>query len=343
MEKFLKKLSLLLCGVILVSSLAGCQTTTETQSDPPVNTTVIASNIGPTDNNDSETTPSFEANVFDIGSVPEYTGVPYVEVNNNISYFTADELNKARDCIDNGTTYFDDDNEHYSELDSLGRCGVATALLSRSTMPPENEKRGAIGMVKPAGWHTITYPDVISDRYLYNRCHLIGWQLGNENANEKNLTTGTRYLNVDGMLPFENQVADYIKTTDHHVLYRVTPIFVDDELVCRGILMEAQSLEDNGCVFCVYCYDVQPSIQIDYLTGDSLQVNVIDDPVIVPTDSDDGTEKKSYVLNTNSMKVHTPDCSAVGSMSDANREDYKGTLEEIIDMGYAICKMCNPT
>lgn len=187
--------------------------------------------------------------------IPEYSGNPYVELNGNVPYFTDEELS---------TTAF----ELYSELDSLGRCGACYANVCKEIMP--TEERGSIGMVKPTGWHTVKY-DCITDRYLYNRCHLIGYQLAGENANEKNLITGTRYLNVDGMLPFENEVADYVDETDNHVLYRVTPVFSDDNLVASGVIIEAKSVEDKGAgvQFNVYCYNVQPGISIDYIDGQS--------------------------------------------------------------------------
>lgn len=187
--------------------------------------------------------------------IPEYSGNPYVELNGNVPYFTDEELS---------TTAF----ELYSELDSLGRCGACYANICKEIMP--TEERGSIGMVKPTGWHTVKY-DCITDRYLYNRCHLIGYQLAGENANEKNLITGTRYLNVDGMLPFENEVADYVDETDNHVLYRVTPVFSDDNLVASGVIVEAKSVEDKGAgvQFNVYCYNVQPGISIDYIDGQS--------------------------------------------------------------------------
>lgn len=188
-------------------------------------------------------------------TIPEYSGNPYVELNGNLPYFTDEELS---------TTAF----ELYSELDSLGRCGAGYANICKEIMP--TEERGSIGMVKPTGWHTVKY-DCITDRYLYNRCHLIGYQLAGENANEKNLITGTRYLNVDGMLPFENEVADYVNDTDNHVLYRVTPVFSGDNLVASGVIIEAKSVEDNGAgvQFNVYCYNVQPGISIDYIDGQS--------------------------------------------------------------------------
>ncbi len=187
---------------------------------------------------------------------PVYNGQPYIEVNDNIPFFTSEEM----------TT---DSFELYSELDDYGRCGVAYANLSKDTMP--TDARGEIGMVKPSGWHTVKYPEVIEDLYLYNRCHLIAWCLSGENANEQNLITGTRYMNVEGMLPFEEEVARYLDSTDNHVLYRVTPIFEGTNLVTNGVLMEAFSVEDRGegICFCVYCYNVQPGIKIDYNTGES--------------------------------------------------------------------------
>ncbi len=197
---------------------------------------------------------------FDTADIPDYSGVPYVEVNNNIPFFSEE---------DKGSTA---EFEMYSSLDSLGRCGVAYANVCKDIMP--TEKRGEIGHIKPSGWHTKNYHELIEGNYLYNRCHLIGYQLAGENDNPKNLITGTRYLNVKGMLPFENEVDDYVDTTNNHVLYRVTPIFEGDDLVAKGVLMEAYSVEDHGTGirFCVYCYNVQPGIEIDYKTGDSRPV-----------------------------------------------------------------------
>lgn len=192
---------------------------------------------------------------FSISSVPEYGGKPYVGVNNNVPFFAYSDL-----CA---VSY-----EYYSPLDSLGRCGAAYASIGTDLMP--TEERGSIGQIKPTGWHTVKY-SVVDGQYLYNRCHLIGFQLTGENANAKNLITGTRYLNIDGMLPFENMVADYIKETKNHVLYRVTPIFDGYALVASGVLMEAFSVEDNGEGICfnVFCYNVQPGVAIDYRTGES--------------------------------------------------------------------------
>ena len=192
-----------------------------------------------------------------LDAIPAYEGYAFVEINNNQPFFT--DADKQR------TDAFED----YSELDSLGRCGVAYANICKELQP--TEPRGKIGMVKPSGWHTVKYNDIIDGNYLYNRCHLIGFQLAGENANPKNLITGTRYLNVVGMLPFENAVDDYVDTTGNHVLYRVTPMFSGDELVARGVLMEAYSVEDLGAgiQFCYYVYNIQPGIGIDYQTGDS--------------------------------------------------------------------------
>lgn len=189
-------------------------------------------------------------------NIPEYSGEPYIEINEGIPEFYEEQLSVPA-------------FEYYSPLDWLGRCGVATANVSIELMP--TEERGNIGQIKPSGWHTVKYPDLIADRYLYNRCHLIAYSICGENDNECNLITGTRYMNVTGMLPFENEVSGYVKRTGNHVLYRVTPCFYENELVARGVHMEAFSVEDNGAGVCynVYVYNVQPGITIDYSTGDS--------------------------------------------------------------------------
>lgn len=198
--------------------------------------------------------------VISLDDIPPYDGEAYIEVNGNIPFFTEEEL-------------LIESYEAYSGLDILGRCGEAVGCLSQELMP--TEERGEIGMVKPSGWQSVKYPEEIEDVYLYNRCHLIAWCLSGENANEENLITGTRYMNVEGMLPFENLVANYIDRTNHHVMYRVTPIFRGTNLVADGVLMEAYSVEDEGkgICFCVYCYNVQPGIEIDYQTGKSRAKN----------------------------------------------------------------------
>lgn len=255
-----------------------------------------------------------------LDSIPEYSGDPYVVVNNNVPFFSEEDLEAE---------VF----ESYGDLDSLGRCTVAYSMVGTETMP--TEERGNIGQVKPTGWHAVKY-DNVDGKYLYNRCHLIGYQLTAENANVNNLITGTRYLNVQGMLPFENLTADYIKETGNHVLYRVTPVFEGDNLVASGVLMEGESVEDDGeaIQFCVYVYNVQPGIIIDYATGDSRL--------------DDGTggsfqsARKTYVLNTNSKTFHKPDCGSVGKIKDSNKQTFVGTREEAIKNGYSPCKSCNP-
>ena len=255
-----------------------------------------------------------------LDSIPEYSGDPYVVVNTNVPFFSKEDL-KAEVF------------ESYGDLDSLGRCTVAYSMVGTETMP--TEERGSIGQVKPTGWHAVKY-DNVDGKYLYNRCHLIGYQLTAENANVNNLITGTRYLNVQGMLPFENLTADYIKETGNHVLYRVTPVFEGDNLVASGVLMEGESAEDDGeaIQFCVYVYNVQPGIIIDYATGDSR----LDDG----TGGSSQSARKTYVLNTNSKTFHKPDCGSVGKIKDSNKQTFVGTREEAIKNGYSPCKSCNP-
>ena len=217
-----------------------------------------------------------------------------------------------------------------AELDSIPCYSGDPYVVVYDTMP--TEKRGNIGSVKPTGWQVAKY-DSVDGKYLYNRCHLIGFQLTAENANERNLITGTRYMNVDGMLPFENLVADYVKETDHHVLYRVTPIFSGDNLVADGVQMEAWSVEDagEGVCFNVFVYNVQPGIEIDYATGESW-LSGESGPSVQGT----------YILNTNSKKFHLPDCSGAASISEANRKDYTGSRSDLISQGYDPCGQCKP-
>ena len=280
-------------------------------------------------------------NSFDLSTVPAYSGSPYAEVNGNRPFFSAEDFTTQ--------SY-----ENYGDLDSLGRCTTATACIGRELMP--TEKRGDIGFVKPTGWHTVKYAG-IDGNYLYNRCHLIGYQLTGENANEKNLVTGTRYMNVEGMEPFESMTADYIKETGNHVLYRVTPVFEGDNLVASGVLMEAESVEDSGAgiLFCVYCYNVQPGVTIDYATGDSTgpeftgsgacTANAGNAQVTQPeaTQAADNSQMATaaYIGNSNSMKFHKPDCPGVAKMSDSNKVEFS-TRDEAVADGYQPCKQCNP-
>lgn len=278
-------------------------------------------NISGTQNNTSNIT----AENITINTIPEYSDNPYVEINNNEPDFSEDDI----------TT---ESYEYYSELDSLGRCGVTESCIGTDIMP--TEERGAIGMIKPSGWHTVKY-DNVDGKYLYNRCHLIGFQLAGENANEKNLITGTRYLNVDGMLPFENLVADYVKETDNHVMYRVTPIYKGSNLVASGVQMEAESVEDNGdgVRFNVYCYNVQPGIEIDYATGESWESG----DVVEDSKSDaDNESTETYVVNKNTGKFHRPDCSGVADIKAQNKKEYSGSRDDLIEQGYEPCGRCKP-
>lgn len=256
-----------------------------------------------------------------------YDGKPYVVINDNNPDFTEADMTTAS-------------FESYGELDGLGRCTTAFANIGKDLMPAE--KRGSIGEVKPTGWQTAKY-DNVDGKYLYNRCHLIGYQLTGENANAKNLITGTRYLNVDGMLPFENMVADYIKETGNHVLYRVTPVFSGDNLVASGVHMEAESVEDNGdgILFNVYCFNAQPGIAIDYATGDSHQDDSIVADASKSTTAADANVQ-TYILNTNTKKFHKESCNSAKSMDASNKKIYTGSRQELIDMGYEACGVCKP-
>lgn len=258
---------------------------------------------------------------YESTDIPAYAGNSFVILDDNKPAFSKQDRERT------------DAFETYSNLDKLGRCGVAYANICKELMP--TEERGAIGMVKPTGWHTVKY-DNVEGKYLYNRCHLIGYQLAGENANEKNLITGTRYLNVTGMLKFEDQVADYVKETDHHVLYRVTPVFDGDNLVATGVEMEAYSVEDKGkgVSFHVFVYNVHPGIDIDYATGESW---------LADSKTTENTEKETkYVLNTNTHKFHTENCESGRDIADNNKEVYTGRREDLINIGYEPCKRCKP-
>lgn len=261
------------------------------------------------------------ADSADLAAIPEYTGSAYTVLNDNIPDFPEED-------------FTEESFETYSNMDSLGRCGVAYANIGEDLMP--TTKRGSIGQVKPSGWHTVKY-DSVDGKYLYNRCHLIGYQLTAENANEKNLITGTRYLNTEGMLPFENMVADYIKETGNHVLYRVTPLFDGNNLVATGVQMEAESVEDkgDGILYNVFCYNIQPGITIDYKSGDSSE----NEDMPVQTEAASVSE---FVLNTSSKKFHKPSCSSISKIKQENKEVYKGSRDALISQGYDPCKKCNP-
>ena len=316
----------------------------------------------------SENIADQQASSMEIADIPIYSGETYCEINGNVPYFSEDEM---------VTEAF----ENYSDLDFLGRCGVAYANICKEIMP--TEERGEIGMIKPSGWHTVKYNDRIDGNYLYNRCHLIGYQLAGENANPKNLITGTRYLNVEGMLPFENLVADYVNNTGNHVLYRVTPMFSGSNLVANGVLIEAKSVEDNGggILFNVYCYNVQPGVGINYENGDSWLEGTAPQEQSAQTgaaqnggsQSSDGSSAGASAGDTGSSGGTTGSASsgsdssvAENSAADSSnsktmvhitatgkkyhragcrtlkKSDTEVTLDEAKSMGLSPCGICNP-
>lgn len=255
-------------------------------------------------------------------TVPVFADAPYVAINDNKPEFSEDD-------------YAVEAYEHYGDLDKLGRCTRAMACVGVELMP--TEERESISSVKPSGWVQAQY-DIVDGKNLYNRCHLIGFQLTGENANECNLITGTRYMNVEGMLPFENMIADYIKETNNHVLYRVTPVYDGTNLVARGVQLEALSMEDDGDGICfnVYVYNNQPGIVIDYADGTSRLEEM------APINSTMQTGDNTYILNTNSKKFHLITCAQGNSVSAENRDVFTGTRQELIDQGYAPAGCCKP-
>lgn len=253
-------------------------------------------------------------------NVPAFSGQAFVVLNNNQPDFTAEDMKT-------------DAYEHYSELDHLGRCGYTIACISRELMPTED--RESISHIKPSGWNQAQY-DVVDGGNLYNRCHLIAFQLTGENDNERNLITGTRYMNTEGMLPFENMVADYIKETNNHVLYRVTPIFNGNDLVATGVQLEAKSVEDDGEGICfnVFVYNCQPEITINYADGSSYMET--------GNQTVDETDEQDFLLNTSSKKFHKKDCSQGKAISDKNKKEYMGSRQSLIDEGYEPAGCCKP-
>ena len=306
-EKIVKKYTGILLAFVLCFSFAGCSQ--------------IKKNDAAADLQEQIERLS-EQESYSLDKIPEYAGEPYVVLNDNEPSFKEDEIT-------------DESYESYSGLDELGRCRAAEASVGQDIMP--TEKRGSIGQVKPTGWHTVKY-DCVDGNYLYNRCHLLGYQLTGENANEENLITGTRYMNVDGMLPVEDMVADYVKETGDHVMYRVTPVFEGDNLVASGVEMEAYSVEDEGegISFHVFCYNVQPEVEIDYQTGESEFVGKEEE------DKTGETEIRKYVLNTNTKKFHKPECASVEDTAKANKKTEENSREELIKQGYKPCGRCKP-
>ena len=372
--KLRKKTVIALCELLAIATIfTGCASTnlSGTEGAGHAAGAVVAGEdssgaLGSTDNADAGKPQDDLVNnntYVSLDAIPAYDGKAYVAVNNNEPFFTDNDMT---------TTAF----ENYSDLDSLGRCGVAYANICKEIMP--TEKRGKIGMIKPSGWHTVKY-DVIKDKYLYNRCHLIGYQLAGENANPKNLITGTRYLNVEGMLPFENLVADYVNNTGNHVLYRVTPMFSGSNLVANGVLIEAKSVEDNGggILFNVYCYNVQPGVGINYENGDSWldgttpqeQSGQTDTPQNEGSQRSDGSGaggSGSSSSTTGNVSSGSDSSAAENSVSDSSnsetmvhitatgkkyhragcrtlkKSDTEVTLDEAKSMGLSPCGICNP-
>ena len=353
-----------LCAFVslcLIGSLGGSGSTKEPdKAEAPQTPAAVQPSISETDQTASEqqtaenqveqqpaaaTAPTVAS--FDYSQVPAFDGTASVRMNGNVPYFSIEDIQYAKD---------NPGYEYYGEQDRLARCTVASASVGKETMPADGEERGDIGQIKPSGWHTVKY-DSVSGKYLYNRCHLIGWQLTDENSNINNLITGTRFLNIDGMLKYEDDVAAYVKSTGNHVLYRVTPVFLDDDLVARGVLMEARSVEDDGAglQFCVWAYNAQPGITIDYADGNSEETPLLPsagESSASESDSASGAassasaasseQVKSYVINTNTGKFHVPGCSSVKKMQDANRQDVESTRSDLIAQGYEPCQKCNP-
>lgn len=316
--------------------------TTEAVETKPVETKPAETKPAETAKPATQTVGTGKATPISPSALPAYSGSPYVVVADTPN-FSSQEL----------TT---ESYEEYSSLDSLGRCGVTIASVGRDIMP--TEERGSIGQVKPTGWFTVKY-DCVDGKYLYNRCHLIGYQLTGENANTKNLITGTRYMNVDGMLPFENMVADYVKETGNHVAYRVTPIFEGNNLLASGVQMEAYSIEDEGEGICfnIYCYNVQPGVKINYATGESSLENASAETKPAETakpaetqpaetkpveTQSHATDETTYIINVNTKKFHYENCKSVKNMKEENKKIYTGDRDDLIEQNYEPCKNCNP-
>ena len=366
-QTFVKITALLLTLICLVCGFTGCTTTPTDTTDTTASiesdsittaevisadtTTVKETAKAPETTKSPETTkapettatpdntriPVLQKPSVSLADIPAYTASAYTVINNNKPYYKQSDYT---------TRSF----EQYNDLDSLGRCTLVYASIGRDLMP--TEERGSIGSVKPSGWQTVKY-DCVNGKYLYNRAHLIGWQLTGENANTKNLITGTRYLNIEGMLPFENMIADYVKETGNHVLYRVTPMFEGNDLVARGVLMEGYSVEDNGegIEFCVFAYNVQPNIRINYADGSSeleaggqITDAVTDAVTEAKTEAETQATKPGtqYTLNTSSKKFHYPSCYSAKKISEKNKGSYTGSRDELIADGYSPCGNCDP-
>lgn len=335
---------LVIALVLILGGSVGCSSAAASGGSGQAGTDGAESPITAPSTNDKELVdapdnvdaPSASAG-FDYAQVPAYSGAPYAIINDSAPELSADDavalLAQSSSPVE---------TEAFSSLDQLGRCGVTMAVVSRETQP--TGPRGSIGMVKPSGWHTVRYDDLVDGKYLYNRCHLIGYQLTGEGANELNLITGTRYMNTQGMLPFENWIDDCVDAGGR-VLLRVEPVFVGDELVARGVHMEALSLDDGGAAvsFNVFCYNVQPGISIDYATGDSWRTEEDHDPNGAGIANPNGQERpRDYVLNTNTGKFHLPGCKSVSRIKIHNKQEVTMARSEVVAQGYEPCAQCNP-
>ncbi|MBE6634285.1 MAG: hypothetical protein E7620_08110 [Ruminococcaceae bacterium] len=318
----LAALSLLLCLCLVSCQLTAIELPNGTQESLETSLPVASENRTEEPQEGAVTEePSAPSAPSEELSIPTYSGSPYTPINNNLPTFTEEEIT---------TVAF----ERYHSRDSLGRCTLAEACLGQELLPTGD--RGSISSVKPTGWHSVTYPGLNSDS-LYNRCHLIAWSLSGENANWENLVTGTRYMNESGMLPFENMILDYIRETGNHVMYRVTPIFDGNDLLCRGVLMEAYSVEDRGegISFHVFCHNVQPGILLDYATGDSRMDDAATGELPqVP-------EGATYIINKKSKKYHRLDSKYYGNLT-SNMEYTTLSKAELEALGYESCGTCKP-
>ena len=363
--KFKSVLSIVCLLAILVSFFAGCGSEIPDEITTDATTTAFeelvtendtedaltdASETDESENKEEKTTEKSDKteSVGDdnskavLSNIPAYSGRPYAIINNNVPSFNKYELTAKG-------------YETYASLDSLGRCGGAVASCGKEIMPRDGEERGSISSVKPSGWVQAQY-DCVSGKYLYNRCHLIGWQLSAENANKRNLITGTRYMNTEGMLPFENMVADYIRETGNHVAYRITPIYNGSDLVASGVQMEAYSVEDDGEGICfnVYYYNVQPGVTIDYSTGRSRSEGskaetTKKQTIIAPAETtkkqveetkQQNASTSQYILNTNTKKIHKTYCHHINKMNEANKKSYSGSIDDLYSQGYTTCGTC---
>jgi DNA-entry nuclease len=274
-----------------------------------------------------------DADIF-LAAIPDWSGEPYCEVNGNVPDFAEEEI-------------WTSTQESLDPLDGLGRCGTANSCIGLDGMP--DKPRGSISEIHPTGWHTDTY-DNVEGGNLYNRCHLIAHKLSGDDAVARNLITGTSYMNRKGMLPFEDRIEEYVKSTGNHVMYRVTPIFKGEELVARGVHMMAVSVEDKGegLAFNVFCYNVQPGIEIDYATGDNKPAENMPPEAgssEAQADEEAGAEEpevREYVLNINTKKFHYPECDSVKLMKDKNKEFAEATRDEVMARGFDPCGNCHP-